>query len=152
LETVLGKTVGYLVTWTTYGAWLQGDTRGYVKKGEIRDGDEKLLKANIRRLKNEPIRFSAKQKQIVRNAIIQEARNNQQIIYALAVCTNHVHMVIGYDGREIEKHVSHFKNAARIALREDGFDGRVWTRGFDKRYCFDEGELKARVDYVNKHK
>jgi hypothetical protein len=61
-------------------------------------------------------------------------------------------MVIGYDGREIEKHVSHFKNAARIALREDGFDGRIWTRGFDKRYCFDEGELKARVDYVNKHK
>ena len=29
------KTLGYMVTWTTYGTWLQGDEQGYVKKGKV---------------------------------------------------------------------------------------------------------------------
>ena len=27
------KTLGYMITLTTYGTWLQGDKRGYVKNG-----------------------------------------------------------------------------------------------------------------------
>jgi len=47
------------------------------------------------------------------------------------------------------------KNAAafdRVALQAKGFVGRVWTRGYDKRYCFDEESLKDRMDYVGRHK
>ncbi len=29
----MGKTLGYMVTWTTYGSRLQGDARGFVKDG-----------------------------------------------------------------------------------------------------------------------
>jgi len=36
-------------------------------------------------------------------------------------------------------------------LKKFGFDGKVWTKGFDKWFCFSEKDLKARVDYVNKH-
>jgi len=42
------------------------------------------------------------------------------------------------------------KNAARVALQKDGFIGRVWAKGFDNRYCFDEESLKKRIDYVQK--
>ena len=31
----MAKTLGYMITWTTYGTWLQGDERGYVKDGNI---------------------------------------------------------------------------------------------------------------------
>jgi len=31
----MSKLVGYMVTWTTYGSWLQGDKRGFVKDGKI---------------------------------------------------------------------------------------------------------------------
>ena len=47
------------------------------------------------------------------------------------------------------------KNAAafdRVALQAKGFVRRVWTRGYDKRYCFDEKSLKDRMDYVGRHK
>jgi len=27
--------IGCMITWTTYGSWLQGDKRGYVKDGKI---------------------------------------------------------------------------------------------------------------------
>jgi hypothetical protein len=47
------------------------------------------------------------------------------------------------------KIVSYYKNAAQIVLRKFGLTGRVWTKGFDKRYCFDEQALKSRIDYVN---
>ena len=39
---VMAKTVGYMVTWTTYGSWLQGDKRKYVKDGKVLDGDEHI--------------------------------------------------------------------------------------------------------------
>jgi len=29
------RIIGYMVTWTTYGTWLQGEKKGYVKNGKI---------------------------------------------------------------------------------------------------------------------
>ncbi len=38
----MGKFIGYMVTWATYGSWLQGDKRGYVKNGKIFQKDDAL--------------------------------------------------------------------------------------------------------------
>lgn len=43
--------IGYMVTWTTYGTWLQGDKRGYVKNGKILARNDKLKSANQRQQK-----------------------------------------------------------------------------------------------------
>ncbi len=43
----MGKTLGYMITWTTYGTWLQGDKRGYVKEGEISGENKRLREANL---------------------------------------------------------------------------------------------------------
>ena len=43
----MAKTLGYMVTWTTYGTWLQGDERGYVKNGKILSENPALKKVNI---------------------------------------------------------------------------------------------------------
>jgi len=48
-----------------------------------------------------------------------------------------------------QKHAGAFD---RVALQAKGFVGRVWARGYDKRYCFDEESLKDRMDYVGRHK
>jgi hypothetical protein len=42
----MAKTVGYMITFTTYGTWLQGDKRGYVKDGKEFDSNKELLDAN----------------------------------------------------------------------------------------------------------
>ena len=63
-----------------------------------------------------------------------------------------MHAVIGEGGKPIGKVVSRLKSAAYYALRERGIDGRMWTRGYDKRFCFDEISLEDRVTYVMRHK
>jgi hypothetical protein len=41
----MSKTVGYMVTWTTYGTWLQGEKKGFVKDGE---GARRILNLELR--------------------------------------------------------------------------------------------------------
>jgi REP element-mobilizing transposase RayT len=140
-----------MVTWTTYGTWLQGDERGYVRKGKILGRNPGLEQRNKENQTGNTIKLTNKQQHIVRKAIMEEARKLGQKVHSITVCTNHVHMVVSYFSDGIEKSVKHYKNASLVALRKDGFVGRVWTRGYDKRYCFDEKSLKNRIEYINKH-
>ena len=149
---VMAKTLGYMVTWTTYGTWLQGDKRGYVRDGKIFGQNPRLEQRNKKNQTGNIIKLTNKQQNIVRKAILEEARKMGQQVFAIAVCSNHIHIVVGYSGDGIETSVKHYKNSSMVALRKDGLVGRVWTRGYDKRFCFDEKSLKNRIDYVEKHK
>jgi len=44
------RTVGYMITWTTYGTWLQGDERGYVKNGKVLRENKRLWKTQIEKI------------------------------------------------------------------------------------------------------
>jgi len=147
----MGKIIGYMITWTTYGTWLQGDRRGYVKDGNILCKNNALLQSNLKRLKNPATRLDAEHCAIVRRAILNKAQEIRQQIYAIAVCSSHVHIVAERTNESIEKVASYYKNAARLALRSNGFIGRVWTKGFDKRFCFNRGELEKKIKYVETH-
>ena len=34
------RIIGYMVTWTTYGTWVQGEKKGYVKNGKTWPGSK----------------------------------------------------------------------------------------------------------------
>jgi len=140
--------IGYMLTWTTYGTWLQGDKRGYVKDGEVLGEDRRLYEANQRRLKGRARRLDKRDKIVVRDAILSEAKRLGQEILAIAVCSNHVHVVVNCIDEPFEVAVARYKTAGRVALCETGLEGRVWTRGYDKRFCFDEASLQDRIRYV----
>jgi len=57
----MAKTFGYMVTRTTYGTWLQGDKRGYVKNGKIFSENPYLKKANIQSMARSDVRLNKKQ-------------------------------------------------------------------------------------------
>lgn len=143
--------LGYMLTWTTYGSWLQGDNRSYVKDGKILEKNEGLRKANMKKLKADIVELTPQEQEMVREAILNKAETLGQKIYSMAVCSNHVHIVAQRISESIEMVVSHYKNAARLALRANGFVGKVWTRGFDKRFCFNRQQLKSRIEYVQAH-
>ncbi len=145
----MAKTIGYMLTWTTYGSWLQGNKRKYVKDGRILPQNEELEGANLRSLTKSPVRLSFKQRRIVEEAIRQKAIQFGQRIYALSVCARHVHLVAEYTPKPIGIVVQRYKSCAVRALRKEGMQGRIWTAGFDKRYCFDTNSLRRRIDYVN---
>ena len=147
----MAKTLGYMVTWTTYGTWLQGDERGYVKKGKVLVANRSLRKVNVANQAAKMVKLTRQEQEIVRKAIESEAARLRREIYSMAICYNHVHIVLNYTGETIELFVGRCKNSARVALQANGFSGRVWTRGYDKRYCFDEKSLNDRIDYVRRH-
>ena len=90
-------------------------------------------------------------KEIVRKAIVSEAEKLGQRIYALAVCSNHVHVVADNIDEAVGKVAGHSKRAGTMALRKKGFLGMVWTKGYDKRFCFDKKALEERIRYVQRH-
>lgn len=143
--------IGYMVTWTTYGSWLPGNERGYVRDGKTMSGDPRIVKTSRERQKSPTVKLNSRQKAIVQQAILHEAERIGQTIEALAVCTNHVHLVARPSQASIEATVSRYKNVAMFALRKESHVGRIWTRGFDKRFCFDQKSLKQRIEYVKRH-
>ena len=139
----MAKTVAYTITWTTYGTWLQGDERGYVKNGQIFPPNQSLEDSNNQNLSKEPVRLSDTHRQIVQNAILEKAKQLNQKIYALFVSSNHVHIVAEYIPMPIGLVTRHYKSSAQVVLRKAGLSGRIWTKGFDKRYCFDEVNFRT---------
>lgn len=140
-----------MITWTTYGTWLQGDKRGYVKKGEILPASPELSDSNKQNLTKNPVKLSKAHREIVTKAILKKAEQLKHKIYALAVSYNHVHIVTDITPESIGTIVKYYKMAGQVALRKHDITGRLWTKGFDKRYCFDKKTLKSRIDYVNSH-
>jgi REP element-mobilizing transposase RayT len=148
----MAKLVGYMLTWTTYGTWLQGDKRGFVKDGEILPGDETILELCKRLQKGPTVKFTTQEKVIVEAAILNEAERISHKIEALAVCTNHIHLAARPCDKSIERIVSMYKSAATRELRCYGRTGKIWTKGFDKRFCFTQEDLVGKIAYIQNHK
>jgi len=148
---VMFRIVGYMVTWTTYGSWLPGDERGYVKDGQILPGDVGTLERNKQRRKSAAVRLSTREKQIVHRVILTEAQKLGHQIEVCVVFSNHVHLVARPHSESIEEVVGRYKSVTTRALWEHSRKGRIWTKGYDKRFFFSEGDLTTRIKYVQNH-
>jgi len=145
------KVFGYMLTWTTYGSWLQGDKRKYVKNGKILDPNPLLESKNKENMKYPKVSLTTAQREIIEKAITDKSVVLNQKIYVLAIRKNHIHLVTDCNFISAASAVSHYKNAARLAMKSNGFVGRLWTKGFSVRYCFDENQLNKVIQYVNRH-
>ncbi len=141
-----------MVTCTAYGTWLQGDTRGWVKEGDTYQANHSMEEANKDNMKYPVVRLTKRERDVVREAILGKARERRQKVYAFSIWSNHLHIVFEYDACPIYQVVQVYKNAATAALKKNGFCGRVWTSGYDKRYCFNEEALRKRIEYVEGHR
>ena len=57
----VAKTLGYMITFTTYGTCLQGDERGYVRSGKICRENEALMQANRQSQIQDAVKLSQEQ-------------------------------------------------------------------------------------------
>ena len=115
------------------------------------DGDEHIYSLCKKLQKSPAVKLTSKEKTVVHQTIITEAERTGQQVEALAVCSNHVHLAARWSYHPIGKIVSRYKNAAMFALHNLGRSGRIWTRGYDRRFCFTEDELARRIKYVKNH-
>jgi len=140
-----------MVTWTTYGSWLRGDERGFVANGQVLIGSPEVLQADRNRQKSPSVRLNRREIELVRQAIFSEAERIGHEVEALTVCTNHVHLVARPHSECVEELVGRYKSLTTRALWQYGRYGRIWTKGYDKRFCFSEEEFAARIKYVQNH-
>lgn len=145
----MGRTIGIMVTMTTYGSWLRGDIRGWIEDGVLMPPDPIIEANDRRRMAHPPFRFDRCQLREVGHMIGRSLIERLNVtLLALTVQTWHVHFVTGATQHDIGDVVKCAKDAVRYGLRP----GRpIWTDGYDKRFCFDERSLVNRVRYVQRH-
>ena len=147
----MSKTIGYMLTWTTYGSWLPGDERGYVADGRTLPGDGKILERNRKRQKSPDVKLNTQEKVIVEQTILAEAKRIDHQLEALIVCSNHVHLLARPHAQSIEEIAGRYKSVTTRALWQQGRKGRVWTKGYDKRFCFTEQDIATKAKYIQNH-
>jgi REP element-mobilizing transposase RayT len=157
----------WFLTWTTYGNWLPGDPRGFVGKQRNVDGSDfihnhpgtpydadvpPLQRAMREAMKGEPIRLDREQAATLISQFQEMATFRGWLLLAIAVMTNHVHLVVGVPGDpEPEQLLHDFKSYGSRALNRrwgKPLNGTWWTESGSKRKLANEANVAEVVCYV----
>jgi len=154
---MMGRPIAYLITFTTYGAWLHGDKRGSVDKSHNRHADNfvapDVTRENEERvaLKNQAIMLSLKQREVVRDAILQVCEFRGWAAHAVHVRANHVHIVVAGSAGP-EKMMVDFKAYATRAMRlcdePQTTATKYWTQHGSTKYLWTRRRVAAAIRYV----
>ncbi|MCW5768327.1 MAG: transposase [Phycisphaeraceae bacterium] len=149
--------LAFFLTWTTYGTRLHGDERGTVDRRNNAFGTPRL-RPNPRMLAFERSEVSGEvlldedRRRVVHEAIVRHAAHRGWDLLALAVRSNHVHVVIRNHDAEPERIMTEFKAWCTRSLREcrgAHGDQRMWTRHGSTRHLFASENVHAAIHYVD---
>ncbi len=163
----------WLLTNTTYGTWLPGSSRGSVTA--VRDrrvGDEPtssrvehdipgepwedalpgLYRSAAELTKGSPIYFDLEKAETLFAQFQETANHRGWVLHAVAIMTNHFHMVVQVEGDpKPRKILADFKAYGTRALsRKYGNPPSEtwWTTNGSKRKLKDDAALAAAIEYV----
>ena len=87
--------LAYFLTWTTYGTWLPGDARGWVRKpGQFQIPDPKLEAVARELMSEEPCILDSEERRLVEKTIQEHCAIRSWHLHAVSCRTNHVHVVV----------------------------------------------------------
>jgi len=157
----------WFLTWHTYGTWLPGKEEGFVSR--IRDDSGESIIHNIPgtlpdanlplleewsqdRLKATPIHLTIEQARVVAEQFLETATIRKWKMLALAVISNHVHLVVGVIGDpKPAKILNDFKSYATRALNREfsrPASDSWWTESGSKRKLSGEESILGAVRYT----
>ena len=161
--------LAYFLTWTTYGSWLPGDERGWVKRGKGYQLADPVVHSAAIRLMKEPACFlEERQQELVEATIRDHCDIRKWQLHAVNARSNHVHVVVT-STREPDDVRDQFKAWCTRKLKEqqratitarrasEGTDSsnpaivireNWWTEKGSQRYILDEESLEAVIIYV----
>lgn len=147
----MNEIVGYFITWTTYGTWLPGDSRGWRNRERGPQPPEPLLEAwSKRHMRGEAVLLRPKDRETVEQTCREHAKYRGWKLHVVNARTNHVHVVIAADAPP-QKVRDQLKANCTRALREqnDPLDClKTWTKGGDCAVLYSDDELESAVLYV----
>jgi REP element-mobilizing transposase RayT len=151
--------LAYHITWTTYGTWLPGDGRGWVKWGDfgIKPSDSEKEQKARERMAESVVILSDEQRILIEQTIRDHCRIRGWILHALNVRTNHVHVVVTAN-RDPDEVMNQFKawcsrklsDAAGLvgAVAKKAGRKRWFTEGGDKQIIETDEYLENAIRYV----
>ncbi len=157
----------WFLTWRTYGTWLPGDARGFVDPvvddegnrvihnvpGTPLDSNNPLLQEYARQvMKGEPVYLSADHASALIVQFQETARFRGWELLAVAILTNHVHLIVGVRGDpDPADLLRDFKSyGSRCLNRGWGkpANGSWWADSGSRRVLKTEEKLNAAIAYV----
>lgn len=147
----------YLLTWTTYGAWLHGDARGSVDDAHNTYGREFNQISPVRiewtreRMSEPAFVLDDNARAVVDRAIRERCAFAGAALHALNVRTNHVHAVVTHPGHPPERIMQSLKSWSTRALKaipEMSTRTHFWTRHGSTRYLWDDRAVVSACEYV----
>jgi REP element-mobilizing transposase RayT len=139
--------LAYHLTWTTYGTWLPGDARGWVKWGEggVKPPDPEREHEARERMVESAVVLSEDQRAIVEQIIRDHCRLRGWLLHAVNARSHHVHVVVTAD-RDPNEVMNQLKAwCSRELSNAAGLVGRVAKKAGQRRW-FTEGGDKELFD------
>jgi REP element-mobilizing transposase RayT len=152
--------LAYFLTWSTYGTWLPGDDRGWVKRDRGFQLPDPIAKLEAEaRMSEDACRLDAQQRQLVEETIADHCRIRDWSLHAVNCRSNHIHVVVTA-GQHPDEVRNQFKawcarrlselQLERAATPETSKSSRQnwWAERGSKRYINDENSLEVAIRYV----
>jgi REP element-mobilizing transposase RayT len=147
----MSSPLAYLITWTTYGTWLSGDERGWVKDDlpGIQNPDERIQSHARAQMDSPPITLSHQQRSIVEATVRGHCQFRRWQLHAVNARSNHVHIVVSADAAP-ELVMNQFKSwcSRRLNERPGATRSRWWTKHGSTKWINDEAYLLNAIRYV----
>jgi hypothetical protein len=142
--------LAYFLTWTTYGTWLPGDERGWVRKHEPVQAPNALFVEMAQAQMKEPAyHLSAHERQIVEDTIRAHADKRNWPLHAINARSNHIHVVLTAAGYRPKVVRDQLKAWCTRKLKHSGIAReRFWTEGGSCRWINTEDDLQSAILYV----
>lgn len=157
------------ITWTSYGTWLPGDSRGYVSNTLREDGtfepkrnqrgtlysrgDPRTLASAQRLQKHNTVWLNSGQAVITAEALIKAAAKRHWFIIRAAIMANHIHTLTTRCPDDGSAVLRIFKGVTSAELsNKAGRPGRWWTHGGSVRYLHDQRSIDAVESYIRRQK
>ena len=151
--------LAYHIVWTTYGTWLSGDTRGWMKKGErvVQPADPEVELVHRARMVEEPVILTPEQRALIEKTVADHCRIRGWLLHIVRARTNHVHVVVTAERDPIEvrdqfkawcsRKLSDAAGLTTVVAKKAG--RRHWfTEGGDAEFIDSEEYLHNAIRYV----
>lgn len=139
--------LAYHITWTTYGTWLPGDARGWVRWGEpgIKPPDPRREGDARNRMAEPAVLLSEEQRALVEKTIRDHCGIRGWLLHAVNARSNHVHVVVTAE-RDPDEVMHQFKAWCSRKLSDAAGLVRTVGKKAGRRHWFTEGGDKKRID------
>ena len=147
----MDDSIGFFLTWSTYGTWLPGDSRGWV---EYQHGwqlpDPALELEAAARMTEDACRLGYEQRKAVEDQVSETCFHRRWNLHAVNCRTNHLHVVVSAPEVHPKKIRADLKAWAtrRLKMRFDTHRENWWAERGSIRWLWDEDDLAAAIQYV----